>query len=437
MSDASPLPALPPAAGGLRLGSAVLRALFLASSWTWVIGMLLPVYLVEDFGWPGWVAFAVPNCLGAMLVGLVFARPGSSERFLRAHAGAARWFSLITILFHASVLAWFIGAFAANLSGRPAFGAAAGVFVSGFAVGAAALAGRWGMPRADGTAHRPLLWAGAAVYAFSLACAGVLLARGLGDDQPLARPNKLGFATLSDFRALIWVAPALAIGFLACPHLDLTFHRTRREVPGPTGTAAFIIAFLILFPALILFSLLYAKNLRSGVSVFIVAHILAQSWFTMSAHFRELHEAGWTGPRPGLDSGRLTRLLLKGAMVATIAASALLVFAPARHDGLSASRFAYDTFLGFYAFVFPLYLWTVAVDRAVPRRRALAAWAVLCVLVAPMFIVGQMVQVYPWLLAAAGVMLVMPPLLALVLMDLGDEADGAPGDTPGAPAGGG
>ncbi|MDB5302268.1 MAG: hypothetical protein JWO87_3931, partial [Phycisphaerales bacterium] len=38
---------------------------FLACSWTWCIGMFLPVLLVRDFGEMGWLVFAAPNVVGA------------------------------------------------------------------------------------------------------------------------------------------------------------------------------------------------------------------------------------------------------------------------------------------------------------------------------------------------------------------------------------
>ncbi len=43
--------------------------IFLACSWTWVIGMYLPMVLLERYGWWGYVIFAVPNVLGVMLFG--------------------------------------------------------------------------------------------------------------------------------------------------------------------------------------------------------------------------------------------------------------------------------------------------------------------------------------------------------------------------------
>ena len=46
-------------------------AAYLACSWTWCIGMFLPVLLVRDYGVWGWIVFAVPNVLGAAAMGWV------------------------------------------------------------------------------------------------------------------------------------------------------------------------------------------------------------------------------------------------------------------------------------------------------------------------------------------------------------------------------
>ena len=44
-------------------------AVFLAMSWTWCIGMFLPVLLLRDLGLGGFLVFAIPNILGAAAMG--------------------------------------------------------------------------------------------------------------------------------------------------------------------------------------------------------------------------------------------------------------------------------------------------------------------------------------------------------------------------------
>ena len=46
-----------------RLLSTAGWGIYLSCSWTWCIGMYLPVILLRDFGWPWLLAFAIPNVL--------------------------------------------------------------------------------------------------------------------------------------------------------------------------------------------------------------------------------------------------------------------------------------------------------------------------------------------------------------------------------------
>src|SRR5689334_7134755 len=75
-------------------------AFHLASSWTWCIGMFLPVLLVRDYGIWGFVVFAVPNILGAAAFGWLL-RDDISVALVARHAIAMRWFSAVTIAYHA------------------------------------------------------------------------------------------------------------------------------------------------------------------------------------------------------------------------------------------------------------------------------------------------------------------------------------------------
>src|SRR3954467_2802578 len=67
-------------------------ALFLGVSWTWCIGMFLPVLLVRGYRMWGWVVFAIPNVVGAAMMGWVLREPSASERLAWAHRGAGVFF---------------------------------------------------------------------------------------------------------------------------------------------------------------------------------------------------------------------------------------------------------------------------------------------------------------------------------------------------------
>jgi hypothetical protein len=75
-------------------------AMFLGMSWTWCIGMFLPVLLVRDYGVMGWIIFAVPNVLGAAAMGWTIRDRSASVQIVTAHASASQWFSIVTVAFH-------------------------------------------------------------------------------------------------------------------------------------------------------------------------------------------------------------------------------------------------------------------------------------------------------------------------------------------------
>jgi hypothetical protein len=87
-------------------GQALLWGALLACSWTWCIGMFLPVLLVRDMGMAGFIIFAVPNVLGAAAMGWVLAQPLASHAFVRRHLPVCRAFSFVTIGFQLSFLVW-------------------------------------------------------------------------------------------------------------------------------------------------------------------------------------------------------------------------------------------------------------------------------------------------------------------------------------------
>ena len=117
MSTPSGPPPLTPSLGRSSI-RAILPALFLASSWTWVIGMWFPYYLTRDFGWVAWLVFAIPNVIGAASVGLIL-RPGasrdpatwgprSSVKLTTQHDIACMAFSVVTIAFQLYVVSFLI-----------------------------------------------------------------------------------------------------------------------------------------------------------------------------------------------------------------------------------------------------------------------------------------------------------------------------------------
>lgn len=380
-------------------------ATYLASSWTWCIGMFLPVLLVRDLGLWAFLVFAIPNCAGAALMGWVLRRPGASEALVASHRSACVWFSRITVAFHAFFLMWMVqrtGVGWAVIAG----------FITNLLTGALAAWRNW-----PG-------WAPAALtYAASVAAAGVMAWSGsLGADIP-SDP-------LLPVADLFWLAPVCVFGFVFCPYLDLTFHEARRVLPGPAGTRAFVAGFGGFFLIMIVLTLAYAGMfLRTDPSLgldpsagplaatlatvsvaALVIHLSAQSAFTMQLHLGMIAGAR-TAPRRGIDL--VTALVAAVAMITGICASLIPAVGGffTNLPPVSGGEAVYRSFMAFYGLVFPAYVWICmlpmtgeAARARLPRRRVLA-FAAAVGIAAPMFYMGFIERQTLWLGPGLGVVL--------------------------------
>ena len=353
-------------------------AVFLASSWTWCIGMFLPVLLVRDFGVWGWVVFAIPNVVGAAAMGWVLRDAPASQRLVDAHRPACAAFSWVTIAFHLFFGSWMVRQLVPDIAG---------------AVGLAlTIAVCWaGTVRAWTSRLMSLL-----IYAASVVLLVIVGARG-----GLRMPEPGVSAVPLDLLAL---AAVCVFGFALCPYLDLTFHRARQSTTPAGGRVAFGAGFGVLFFAMIVFTLLYADELierpaaRTTILSLIGLHMILQSGFTIAAH---LHQLGTRGIRTGGMS-------LAG--VSLCAAAIGLGFAPFTYHGREGGELVYRCFMAFYGLVFPAYIWLCAWpltggSMARPTKRALLVFALAVVAATPgfwvAFVEGRMV----WVLPALGVVL--------------------------------
>ncbi|MEM9082492.1 MAG: hypothetical protein AAGB34_02770, partial [Planctomycetota bacterium] len=228
----------------------LLGAVFLACSWTWVIGMWFPVYLVRDFGWPGWVVFAIPNCLGAMSVGFVLANPDRLRRFRRNNREAIIAFGFITILFQLFLVSYLT--LGSPVVALPVFVVIDDSVLFSFAtlffllvVLFAMCLVIYGRPMLGSRTHertRPRF------RKYLLLAAGCILASGIVvalANESLTMPNNTGDRTRSE---LLYAAFPIVLGFLTCPYLDPSFLRLRGIMRGKSGTRAFAMSFGCLFP---------------------------------------------------------------------------------------------------------------------------------------------------------------------------------------------
>ncbi|MCA9284684.1 MAG: hypothetical protein KDA22_05700 [Phycisphaerales bacterium] len=350
--------------------------IYCACSWTWCIGMFLPVLLLDRFGWPGFIVFAVPNVLGCAAFGYL-ANPDRIARIRRRGAWILRAFSLVTIGYHV----FFAGLATDWLLGGgggwrvAAVGAAGGLLVLGWFVSRLPL--------------RAWPWLAGVVYALSLA---VFATVGAAPLRSIAWDG-------NDPAWWLWaMAPTIAFGFLLCPYLDLTFHRARQSAPSRHAFAVFGITFAVM----IVLTCAYAALPAGAARVAVAAHLAVQAIFTVTAHWRELDAADappasrrshWTGP---------------ALVAAAVVAAALGLLA------LPAAKDMYIRWLVFYGLLFPAAVLFLVRPWSGPARPPVGGlpFAVGMVVLAPLYELGFLWD-RPWIL---------PITLASILLAAGRTA---------------
>jgi hypothetical protein len=345
--------------------------------------MFLPVLLVRDLGFWGWVVFAVPNVIGAAAMGWVLRTPESSRRIVDSHGPACRAFSAVTIALHVFFVLWFVP----RLVGLP-------IAACTFALVAIYLLLTMTRPGLD-------LLAGFIALALSLVLLVIFVHRTeiwLPPDGPRPRID------------LLWLSPVCIFGFALCPYLDLTFHRARQRQPTlARSRTVFSIGFGVCFLAMIVFSLLYADflspllapdwrgTIRPVIGWILATHMIMQSAFTLSVHARSLASSRLT------PSGLFALLLL--TQVALFAALGCN-FLP-RYHNLDPGEVIYRLFMAFYGLIFPAYVWICIVSSG-PTAASVRALILAIVVASPMywmgFIEGQMI----WLVPGVAAVLVAP-----------------------------
>lgn len=364
-------------------------AAYLACSWTWCIGMFLPVLLVRDYGVWGFVVFAVPNVLGAAAMGWVLGRSGDAERILAGHGAALRAFSIVTCVFHGAWMIWVLASLLPVEGAARALGVPIAVVVSALAwrpVGAR----RWGA-----AVWLVSILAGAALWrsgAFEVS-AGFLRDAG-------ARPT--------DPASLVWLAPVCAFGFGLCPYLDRTFLRARSSLDRAGARGAFTLGFGVLFVPMILLTLGYTAPLMLGQDfhrssgVFVAAallHMWVQSCYTCVLHLSEA-------------TGLFRRGTLVWVLAVAAAAVGVIVLGTPRPgaasldaEGMSLGEIVYRVFMSFYGLVFPAYVWLLMIPTrdghsgpgGEQGRRKMVVWGVAVALAAPCLWMGFIEREEAWL----------------------------------------
>jgi hypothetical protein len=364
----------------------ILWGAYLACSWTWCIGMFLPVLLVRDFGHASFFVFAVPNVLGAMLMGLALARPGASEQFVERHRAACAWFSAVTLAFQVFFLVWLLKGVFMPASARWVF---AGVLPLVLII----------------RSHRSQWSAGVALVLLAVSAAAGLAWWRHSPHTPQ------GLTPLLPQSDLAWLAPVCLFGFGLCPYLDLTFHAARQKVAGAPGSIAFVLGFGVMFLTMILLTLAYAtpliqRSLDAGYPVQpgllaapLLLHVAAQLAYTGRLHADALEKAlpgNWDAARP---------------FWATLAGVGLGAISGPLVDPEN----IYRSFMGFYGLIFPAYVWICVIHRPALTRHALHVWAGAVLAALPMFWMGFIERRTWWL--APGIVLVLAARLLVPARD--------------------
>ncbi|MEL7473590.1 MAG: hypothetical protein AAGK04_09760 [Planctomycetota bacterium] len=384
--DAGPIPRT-----GAGPRAALAWAPFLACSWTWCVGMFLPILMLRDFGWIGFVVFCVPNVVGAGAVGWFVRSPEASRRWIEAHAPVMRLFSWITIAFHGYWLGWMT-------RWLPFEGAATLVAWVAGGVGLSALVAM----RLRGT---QIAWG---VWCLSAGVLVYLLATGEARPTPvppLAPPSSL---------AILWLAPLMSFGFLLCPLLDLTLHRARRGA-GESGRAAFALGFGVCFLTMVLLTWVYAGRLldpdtRRGLpEMLIVVHIIAQLCFTVGEHTRDLARSPARRMIP-IGIGLVFAACLAGGLLAG-GHGAIDLTKSSESPALAVGEIGYRALLASYGCLFPAYVWICLIPRGGgpirrPSRRTIAVWLIATAAAVPFLTIGYLGQRHEWLAPGLLVMLV-------------------------------
>lgn len=321
----------------------ILGGFALATSWTWCIGMFAPVLIGSLFGWPGILAFAVPNVIGCAAFGYLRSAERSRSES-RDHALAMALFSGATVAYQVFFAGWLWGVPLAEglavAEGEGRSMAAGAIFAA--AVGLAAL-------------PRHFLWTVAAVaYPLSLLTFLLLPWSGFHGIQSTGEWS-LGQLAL--------VVPTITFGFLLSPNLDLTFHRARQEVEAGAPPRNFLV-FGIAFASMLVLTCAYASVTGGLNSPAVRAHMAIQLALTAGLHLSELRAVA-IAPSARISIGLGAGLL----------GLATAVVAPERDT--------YMRFLGLYGLLFPAYAALALRSKGRPSAAALVALAVAVLIAAP------------------------------------------------------
>ncbi|TVQ51701.1 MAG: hypothetical protein EA377_12070 [Phycisphaerales bacterium] len=338
---------------------------FCACSWTWCIGMFLPIIMLERYGWPGFLIFAVPNVLGCAAFGYVLRNRDRSRRLIERHRLMMRWFSIVTLAYHAffvSLIAILLAPFDIMQNTQIALVLPAVFFAFGLLI--SHLSDRiW-----------PLL--AIAVYALSLTAFSQI------GGEAIKGVSWSGEYAESEW---LWLLPTVAFGFLLCPYLDLTFHRALQRSPSRHAFGVFGGTFAIM----IIFTIAYRDLFDIGLTGWILAHLAAQTLFTISAHLRELRRDD-LAMKPAIDHVLSAGRTPWWPLLLPLLAGPIALLVHLGQEPIQIGKELYLRFLVAYGLIFPAYvLLAMAFRRIDPNRmKHWILFGLVMLLLSPMYEFG-------------------------------------------------
>jgi len=319
--------------------------------------MYLPKIMIDRFGWPGFIAFAVPNVLGCAAFGYVVKTAERSRRMIETHVVAMIHFSHVTIAYHA----FFLGYITRFFGVEPAIERVLCVAL-------------------------PVVVILASMVLVSVRTGAVLVATcaawGAGV-VALVFYGSSAFTTIPmagslDSNGLLPLAPVLCFGFLLCPYFDLTFHRAIQQAPSHHAFVVFGIGF-----AIMLFLTIAMWFNMSQWWPLAITHVIVQSFLTILLHVRALDREREPGSHK--DTIGTGPTMLEAAGVGVLLAL-ILKFVD---NSLATGEDFYLRFLVFYGLVFPAYTIVFMGPRSVGRsRRNLLIFAAFVLIAAAFYEIG-------------------------------------------------
>lgn len=298
--------------------------------------MFLPVILQKDFGSGAWLFFIILNVVGATAFVFFIRNRNESLNFIDKHKAACYAFSLVTIFFQLFFIGWVLSYSS----------------IIQIALLLASMILLYLMIRYTGFNKAAIaLW----ILSFSIFIIYIWFKP---SDLLITKiNNQITNININAFYAI----PLLALGFLLCPYLDLTFHHVVQADKDNNyygNRAGFLVGFPLLFAMLMVFSLAYSDSARqlflnpteviedNIITVkLLFLYFILQGFFTVLAHWQQINQ------RMEIQNKTIIFLLMLSAITIPFLLNA------------SINEVVYRLFMSFYGILAPAYVWMIVTQK--------------------------------------------------------------------------